>query len=329
MSDKQIHIEKYDCAAFEVEKKPFTMVLTDLIQKFPINRSSELLLWMFLESLPTTWVPNKKHIMAHFGISDRTYERYMSYLNATNLIEYRQNRKASGSFGEWTLIVLNGTRFNPEAVSNRSAKIDGTVINRVKNEKVIHNLDDHRSAKFGGTAEPLRIRSSSSDSNVSPFRQITVERCGDVHINKTIKEIKEKKKTNNPISVFSESCFVKTHIETVVAQRHVILDEEIIKQGVFYCFDTNEDKSFDSVNKRVNIFLKLVKEKKWLIPQGYERPKTKPNIDYSKETVTERGDRQFMEREHEKERTENYISPYLTREREMEISNPSYKSKYL
>ena len=58
MTNKPVHIEKYDIKAFEKEQKPFVMVLTDLIQKFPIKHSKELHLWMFLESLPPTWKPN-------------------------------------------------------------------------------------------------------------------------------------------------------------------------------------------------------------------------------------------------------------------------------
>lgn len=271
MSKKQIHIEKYDITTFEKEQKPYLMVLTDLIQKFPITHSSELLLWMFLESLPPTWKPNKNHIMAHFNISDRTYERYMSYLNATNLIEYRQDRNSSGTFGDWKLIVLNGTRFNPGAESNRSAKIDGTVVVRKKTAKVIHISDSNRTAKNGGTVQSSTTLASTEESSVPPFRQNTVERCDDGHINNTKRNTNTRKKTNNPVSVFSCTENVKTHIDMVIANRkdQESLQHDIIDQGIYYAYTTNQDQSFDSVNKRINIFLKKVREGKWLIPQGW------------------------------------------------------------
>jgi hypothetical protein len=267
MSTKQIHIEKYDFDAFEKEQKPYVMVLTELIQKFPMKHSQELLLWMFLESLPPTWKPNKQHIMAHFNISARTYERYMGYLNTTKLIEYRQERTEDGTFGCWKLIVLNGTKFSPDAASNRSAKIDGTVVNRLKAAKVIHSSASNRSAKFGVSDTRSKTRASIDVSTIQPFRQITVERLNDVHINTTIKNTKERKKTNN--IVFADALSVKTHLEKVIGNRGVYVEDEIIDQGVFYSYDKNNDKSFDSVNKRLNIFLKMVREGKWLIPQGW------------------------------------------------------------
>jgi len=94
----------------------------------------------------------------------------------------------------------------------------------------------------------------------------------EIKINKRKKENKkEKKKTNNPVSVFSDKQTVQTHIEITVDNRkdQEPLDDDIIDQGIYYAYETNEDKSFDSVNKRINIFLKKVREGKWLIPQGW------------------------------------------------------------
>ncbi len=193
----------------------------------------------------------------------------MSYLNATSLIEYRQDRTSVGAFGSWKLIVLNGTRFNPDAVSHRSAKIDGMVVNRIKMGKVIHRTASNRSAKFGGVDASPETRASIDESKIQPFRQITAERCNDAHINTTIKNRKERKKTNNTVSVFADADSVKTHTESVIGNRDIYVEDEIIDQGIYYAFTTNKDKSFDSVNKRINIFLKMVREGKWLIPQGW------------------------------------------------------------
>ena len=88
MSKKIIHIEKYEIGTFEKEGKPYVMIRTDIIQQMMMNHSQEFLLWVFLESLPPTWVPCKTHITKHFNISDRTYERYMAWLNGVGLIEY-------------------------------------------------------------------------------------------------------------------------------------------------------------------------------------------------------------------------------------------------
>ncbi len=270
MSIKQIHIEKYDIGSFEKEGKPYVMIRTDIIQKMVMHHAQEFLLWIYLESLPPTWKPCKGHLTNHFNISDRTYERYMGWLNGAGLIEYRQNRGASGSFGKGHLVVLDGSRFNIDAITSGTVTIGGTAINK-KKTKVIHNLDDHRTAKFGGTGQSSTARSHKGLSEISPNRQFTEVRCDDGHINTTVKEINKRKKTNNSVTVFSDTDSVKTHIDLVVANRRdqEPLNDDIVDQGIFYSFTKNSDHSFDSVNKRINIFLKKVREGKWLIPQGW------------------------------------------------------------
>ncbi len=79
---------------------------------------------------------------------------------------------------------------------------------------------------------------------------------------------KQNKKSVNP-PVFFDTESVKTHLNLVIANRNAYVEDEIIEQGIYYAFETNQDKSFDSVNKRLNIFLKKVREGKWLIPQGW------------------------------------------------------------
>lgn len=253
MTVKQIHIEKYDIGAFEKEQKPYAMILTDVIQNAPADRIEEVFMWIYLETLPTTWKPCKQHLMQRFNISERTYERRMSWLNTCGLLEYRQTRENNGSFGKGTLVILNGTRFNPHAVPSRTAKIDGTVVNRLKSAQIVQL---HRTA-------------------ISPVNGETEASAGDGHIN-TIKISKKdiSKKINNRdtlVSIFSDKPSVINFIEKVLANRkgQEPLDDDVIDQGCFYCFEKNNDKSFDSVNLRINIFLKKVREGKWLIPQGW------------------------------------------------------------
>ena len=80
-------------------------------------------------------------------------------------------------------------------------------------------------------------------------------------------EVSKKKQNKNP--VFSDTESVKTHLNLVTAKRQTFLEDETIEQGIYYAYETNTDKSFDSVNKKLNIFLKKVREGKWLIPQGW------------------------------------------------------------
>lgn len=251
MTVKQIHIEKYDIGSFEKEQKPYAMILNEVIQNTPYNKNNEVFMWIYLESLPSTWKPCKQHIMKRFKISSSTYERRMAWLNASGLIEYRQDRETSGVFGKGRLVVLNGSRFNPDAVSNRIVKFDGAVVSRIKKAQVVQ-LHRIVNSPESGQTDPTAV---------------------DAHIN-TITTTKKdiRKKTNNKgttVSVFLDTQSVKNHIEMVIANRQDPVDDEIINQGVFYAFTKNIDKSFDSVTKLINVFLKKVREGKWLMPQGY------------------------------------------------------------
>jgi hypothetical protein len=270
MSIKQIHIEKYDFDAFEKEQKPFVMVLTHVIQNLPTDRADEFAMWVYLESLPPTWKINKHHLMERFDISSKTYERRMEWLNTVKLIEYRQIRNSSGHFGKGKLVVLNGTQFNLQAESTGTVKIDGTAINK-KKSKVIHNLGDYRTDKIGDSVKSSTTHASYDESSGSPNRQFTEVPSNDAHINTTKRNTKERKKTNKEksVSVFSDTESVKNHIDLVITNRKAFVEDDIIQQGIYYSFLTNEDKSFDSVNKRINIFLKKVRLGEWLTPQGF------------------------------------------------------------
>lgn len=299
MSTKKIHIEKYDIGSFEKEGKPYVMIRTDIIQKMLMTHSEEFLLWVFLESLPPTWVPCKSHITKHFDISERTYERYMSWLHRVGLIEYRQTRSASGAFGKGHLIVLDGAKFNLEAAIAGAVKIGGAVVSQKKTE-VIHRNDDHRDAKSGGSEKSSTSVASIDIPEISPDRQITGVRLSDAYINTTPTKNKENKKTNNinnpvavktPVPVFLDKPTVKTHIERTVANRknQSPLDDDIVDQGIYYAYESNPDKSFESVNKRINIFLKKVRENNWLIPQGYN--------DITTQSIRENEEREEQERQ--------------------------------
>lgn len=78
----------------------------------------------------------------------------------------------------------------------------------------------------------------------------------------------------------------------VIANRDAYIEQDILEQGVYYAYETNPDQSFDSVNKRINIFLKKVREDKWLIPQGYKG-------------ITSQSIRE-QEEEHQREKQEQY-----------------------
>jgi len=265
MKSKYIYIEKYDFSTFEKEQKPYAMILTDVIQRTPPNRMREAFLWVFLESLPPTWIPNKKHIMNHFDISERTYERWMSWLNSVNLIEYRQDRNKSGSFGQGALFVLSGSKFNPDAESTGAVKIGKSLINKKKIE-VIHNNHIHRVSKIGGSVYLSKTHATIDESGDSPNRQKTEARLNGAHINTTIKKINTIKKTNSVVSVFSNTCSLRDFVRNISSTREMSLSENVIDQVIYYVGNENDNAV---TTKKINIALKKIREGVWNTPNGF------------------------------------------------------------
>lgn len=72
------------------------------------------------------------------------------------------------------------------------------------------------------------------------------------------------------VSVFCSSLAVKDHIERLVLDRGLTIDSSLTNEGVYYAYETNPKKSYAEVNKRINIFLKKVREKSWNVPHGYQ-----------------------------------------------------------
>lgn len=291
--DKKIHIEKYDIHTYEKSKKPYVMICTDVIQRISMKNSQAFLMWSYLESLPPTWKPNKHHLMSHFEISARTYERHMQWLSTVGLIEYRQERYSDGSFGRGHLVILDGVNFNPDAENHGTVKIGKSLINKRKKSSSTRENTSSRTVKFGKTLinnekqkvihrKPSRIakigvavqtsaaRAITEEFGVSPERQITEVRCFGAHINKTKSFRKDIEKTNSIVPVFLDHETVKSHIDKLTEQRQQPLEEQTVLQGVYYAYETNPDKTTESILKRINIFLKKVREGQWLIPQGFE-----------------------------------------------------------
>lgn len=117
-NNKVINIQKFSpkqTHEFTKEEMPFTLVCNKVINE--CQNPVAGFIWIYLQSKCPTWKPCKWEIMKRFDISERTYQRHMSYLSATNLIENLVTRDKNGKVIEWRVKVLNGSRFNPKADS--------------------------------------------------------------------------------------------------------------------------------------------------------------------------------------------------------------------
>lgn len=117
-NEKVVNIQKFQpnqTHEFTKEEMPFTLVCNKVINE--CQNPVAGFIWIYLQSKCPTWKPCKWEIMKRFEISERTYQRHMSYLSATNLIENIVTRDKNGKVIEWRIKVLNGSRFNPKADS--------------------------------------------------------------------------------------------------------------------------------------------------------------------------------------------------------------------
>ncbi len=146
--DKTNNIQKLDFHTIEKESIPYTVLNTFVIQN--IHNHFAGFIWIYLQSLPRTWKVNKFHIMKHFDISERTYQRHMSFLAKSNLISYEIPRHENGTLGHVTLKVLNGTKFNQITHTDKNDIVDTTppkIADRLNNEESAPVLDRHHTAK--------------------------------------------------------------------------------------------------------------------------------------------------------------------------------------
>lgn len=131
-----INIQKFNPKQqneFSKEPLPYTQICNTVINK--CQNPVAGFIWIYLQSKPETWRPCKWEIMKRFNISESTYKRHMKYLTSTNLIETHMTRNPQGQIVDWRIVVLNGSRFNPQADD-----YTGVVCEIQKNQSVKNDL---------------------------------------------------------------------------------------------------------------------------------------------------------------------------------------------
>jgi hypothetical protein len=273
MSKDKIYIQKFEATKFSQEIIPFAQISRDVIQ----NISDPLagFIWVYLQSLPPTWKPNKHHLMKHFDISERTYERRIAFLCKSGLIAYQRSRDKNGRLGEVELIVLNGDRFNSNPNEQSRAAFE---IIEEENKKIPYEIKDlNHTAKNGG----MEIHHSAKK-----------PRCGDLadYINKDNKKINKKtttttKKTEKPKS--SSNFVISKEIdEKLLALRDEYMykkrglkhnpeldrtDEEFLKQCSHHL--DNGDKNKYNLARRLKGLETIIKSGFFEKPAGYSENK--------------------------------------------------------
>lgn len=178
-------IEKLDFKKVINQDVPYTLVYTRVIQK--ISDPMAGFIWIYLLSLPPTWIVDKNHLMKHFKIGEKKLRSAFSYLNRARLIEYiqyRQDKKIS----YWAINVLCGDKFI-EVVQDDEFK--ATEATEADNEKATQAI----SASVGKKSYPQATQPKATRVGSYPCRK-------DGHIKETllIKEKEIKKREAAPVT---------------------------------------------------------------------------------------------------------------------------------
>jgi len=94
------------------------------------------------------------------------------------------------------------------------------------------------------------------------------------------------KKKQNKKTVFSDTESVKTHLTLVANKKSQFLEDDTVDQIIFYI---GKSTNYDEVAKKINIALKLIRENKWNIPQGWNG--------ISSQSIREKEEREHLEKQ--------------------------------
>lgn len=206
--DKVISIQKFQpkqISEFTKEKMPYTQICNLVLEKCTNTLAG--FIWMYLQMKPSTWLPCKWEIMKRFDISEATYKRQMRYLSATGLVEYHQDRNEDGKMGCTRIVVLNGSKFNPNG-----SDYNGVIFETARDTA---NYDPHfrkhlRGIKNDTAVEPAEIKGSNrgikndtADRNRNRNRRIKKPHSGEMtpHINTRSSSLEKKEKDLSPSPV--------------------------------------------------------------------------------------------------------------------------------
>ena len=99
-------------ARLKIEKAPYTMILTDVIQG--IKDNDALRLYLCLADKPQNWNVVKSYAEREAGIGQRKAKQCWSYLNRCGLIKYLSHKDDKGKIMRCEMMILNGSEFNAE-----------------------------------------------------------------------------------------------------------------------------------------------------------------------------------------------------------------------
>ncbi len=233
-------IEKNTKNTLQHEESGFTTNINATLQN--INDDAALGVYCYLSSMPAGWNICKIQLQKHFNRGKAHMNRVFAYLKKINAIEVRMVRDDRGQVKGWETILKR------------------------KITPLIQNTENRYSGKKIPVDNSLNIHSSRIP--VSQILDKPESGLSDT-INKTLlkKEEVTKKTRTKQEPVFLCSQDVQNHLVNLLLSKDVTLSLDEISQIMFY---VDGSLHYPTVSKLINIALKMMREKKWNIPQGWK-----------------------------------------------------------
>jgi hypothetical protein len=229
-------IEKNNKNTLKNEESGFTTLINETV--WSIRDGMALCIYTYLSTKPTNWNICKKHLQNHFHIGRDKVDKAFKYLKEVGALEITMNRDKEGQCAGWTTVLKRKIAASIQITENPYSGVKHPVDNSSSRSLKIQILDNPDSGK------------------TAPTKQRDLKK----------KEIKETNRTPVSVSVFSCSKDVQKHIEYVASMKHLTLSPDQVAQVLFYIGDTLE---FNAISKSINIAFKLIREKRWNIPSGW------------------------------------------------------------
>ncbi len=126
-------IEKLDFDYVKQSQKSFTTFLNEVLQQLP--SAVVLGVYVYLSSLPPTWVVNKQHLMNHFKLGRDKVGDILKWMNDNHLLSYERDRNPDGTLGKVAIVIKDGKDF----IEHINAKKEGTTL--LKTSSVVEVVD--------------------------------------------------------------------------------------------------------------------------------------------------------------------------------------------
>ncbi len=231
-------IKKLDFATVIQNKQPFTVFKNVICQN--IDDPTAGMIWVFLSTLPPLWEVNRVHLMKKFKCGRDKLDKHLTFLKTVGLLEFEPIRSPSGSFIKWNIIVNADSEYFNQFIHSTENQYSG------EKEPV-----DNSSTTILKTQGVVKPGSGKSDT----YKRNT-------HLVKTTKNKKTK-----AVAVFSCSQDILNHIVMVASSKNLTLSPDEVDQVLFYIGDSLDHPT---ISKRINTAFKLIREKKWNIPSGWQ-----------------------------------------------------------